>query len=168
VFRCFNPDACIGGAAANKTADKKTDFQTAQCSGPYKGNLCGECKQGYGRVRPFLCRKCMSAGTIILLYLLAAVAVVGLVKLLVYFSTSTDLVTRTDLQTPTPSEMLRALVIHSQWLFIICNLVGIPWPAALTDRCRSSAASGPAPLALALGLTAPFATRVYLSRCRSC
>jgi hypothetical protein len=74
----------------------------------------------------------MSAGAIISLYLLAAVAVIGLVKLLVYFSTSADLVTRTDLQTPTPSEMLRALVIHSQWLFIICNLVGIPWPAALT------------------------------------
>ena len=74
----------------------------------------------------------MSAGAIIAVYLLAALAVIGLVKLLVYFTTSADLGTRTDLQTPTPSEMLRALVIHSQWLYIICNLVGIPWPAAVT------------------------------------
>ena len=64
-------------------------------------------------------------------YLLAALAMIGLVKLLVYFQTA-DLASRTDLQTPTPSELLRALVIHSQWLYIICNLVGIPWPAALT------------------------------------
>ena len=83
-------------------------------------------------MRPFFCRKCMSTGTILVLYVIAAVAMIGLVKLLVHLSTSVDLaVARTDLQTPTPAELLRALVIHAQWLYIISMMVGVPWPASL-------------------------------------
>jgi hypothetical protein len=106
--------------------------KTAQCSGPYKGNLCGQCKPGYGKVRPFLCRECMATSTIVIVYMTAAIFMIGLVKLLVHLSTSADLsVTRTDLQTPTPAEMLRALVMHAQWLYIIGLMVGVPWPTSL-------------------------------------
>jgi hypothetical protein len=57
---------------------------------------------------------------------------IGFVKLLVHLSMSADLtITRTDLQTPTPAEMLRALVIHAQWLYIISMMVGVPWPTSL-------------------------------------
>jgi hypothetical protein len=74
----------------------------------------------------------MATGTIIILYMIAAVAMIGLVKLLVHLSTSADLaVTRTDLLTPTPAELLRALVIHAQWLYIISMMVGVPWPPSL-------------------------------------
>jgi len=148
--RCFNPSACIGGAAAaaqNGTSHQKNatrgllavapktacaDFKSAQCSARYQGNLCGECKPGYGKVRSFLCRKCMSSGAIIVLYMLAVIAVVGIIKLLVWFSTSGYMGGRTDLQQPTPAEMLRALVLHSQWLYIICSTVGVPWPSSLS------------------------------------
>jgi len=74
----------------------------------------------------------MSSGAIIVLYMLAVIAVVGVVKLLVWFSTSANTGGRTDLQKPTPAEMLRALVLHSQWLYIICSTVGVPWPSSLS------------------------------------
>jgi hypothetical protein len=58
------------------------------------------------------------------------VAVLGVVKLLVYFQLS-DMGERTDLSKPIPSEMLRALVIHCQWLYITGSMVGVPWPPSL-------------------------------------
>ena len=73
----------------------------------------------------------MSKAAIIVLYVLAIFAMMGLVRLLVHFTTSADLVPRTDLQTPIPAELLRALVIHAQWLYIISMMVGVPWPATI-------------------------------------
>jgi hypothetical protein len=73
----------------------------------------------------------MSNAAIIVLYVMGAFAMMGLVRLLVHFSTSADLVPRTDLQTPIPAELLRALVIHAQWLYIISMMVGVPWPATI-------------------------------------
>ena len=150
LCRCFNPDACLGGdaaalhlqgteGAANQTGARRLlsntteqTYKTAQCAGPYQGNMCGQCKQGYGKVRPFFCRQCMSQGTILALYVTAGVIVTGLVKLLVHLTRSADVaVTRTDLLTPTPAELLRALVFHAQWLYIISMMVGVPWPAIL-------------------------------------
>mgnify|MGYP001810189872 FL=1 len=74
----------------------------------------------------------MPTGTIVALYMLAVVVMIGLVKLLVFFQTGGDNAPRTDLQRPIPAEMLRALVIHTQWLYIICSIVGIPWPTAVS------------------------------------
>jgi hypothetical protein len=90
----------------------------------------GDCKEGYGRARAFLCRKCMPRVAIVLLYTAAALAMIGLIKLLMYFE-SPDTATRPSLQQPIPSELLKVLVLHGQWLFILANLVGIPWPATL-------------------------------------
>jgi hypothetical protein len=73
----------------------------------------------------------MSQAAIVMLYVMAAFAMMGLVRLLVHFSTSADLAPRTDLQTPIPAELLRALVIHAQWLYIISMMVGVPWPATI-------------------------------------
>lgn len=73
----------------------------------------------------------MSTGTIITLYMLGAAATVAVVKLLVTFSTAEDSKPRVDPKQPIPAELLRALVIHSQWLYIIGSLVGVPWPATL-------------------------------------
>jgi hypothetical protein len=75
----------------------------------------------------------MATGTILALYITAGVFMVGLVKLMVHLTTSADLaVTRTDLQNPTPAEMLKALVVHAQWLYIISMMVGVPWPPSLS------------------------------------
>jgi len=63
-------------------------------------------------------------------YVIAVFAMVGLVKLLVHFSTSADAV-RIDRHTPIPAELLRALVLHCQFLYIIGMMVGVPWPATL-------------------------------------
>lgn len=74
LCRCFNPKACLGGAAAaaalnatassNQTAARRLlstiadeeAYKTAQCADAYQGNACGNCKQGWGRTRPFHCR----------------------------------------------------------------------------------------------------------------
>jgi uncharacterized protein YhhL (DUF1145 family) len=55
---------------------------------------------------------------------------IGLVKLLVVLQRAVDMSSRTDLQRPIPSEMLRALVMHAQWLYIIVNLE-VPMPQSL-------------------------------------
>ena len=56
---------------------------------------------------------------------------IGLVKLLVHFSASAENVSRADMQTPIAAELLRALVIHAQWLYIFSMMVGVPWPVTL-------------------------------------
>jgi hypothetical protein len=66
---------------------------------------------------------------IIVLYTAAVLAMIGLVMLLLYFQS--DTAARPSLQQPLPSELLKVLVLHGQWLFILANLVGIPWPATL-------------------------------------
>lgn len=55
----------------------------------------------------------------------------GLVMLLVRWSTAANAASRTDLNTPTHAELLRALVLHAQWLYILSMMAGVPWPAAL-------------------------------------
>jgi hypothetical protein len=60
----------------------------------------------------------MPAGAIITLYLFGAAATVAVVKLLVNFTTAEDTKPRTNLKQPIPAELLRALVIHSQWVYI--------------------------------------------------
>lgn len=71
----------------------------------------------------------MATGTIIALYVTAAVVTIGLVKLLVHLTLSAD--SRTDLQVATAAELLRALVSHAQWLYIISLMVDVPWPTSL-------------------------------------
>jgi hypothetical protein len=71
----------------------------------------------------------MPKTAIIVLYTAAVLAMIGLVMLLLYFQSDTT--ARPSLQQPLPSELLKVLVLHGQWLFILANLVGIPWPATL-------------------------------------
>jgi hypothetical protein len=67
---------------------------------------------------------------IIILYIAAGLAMIGLIKLMTFFE-SLNTTARVSLQHPIPSELLKILVLHGQWLHILANLVGIPWPAAL-------------------------------------
>jgi hypothetical protein len=114
--------------SGNVTLD---DYKTAQCGPAYQGNLCGDCREGYGKVRAFLCRKCMSRATIIMLYAAAALALIGLIKLLMYFHHSSNTTPRKSLTDPISDELLKVLVLHGQWLYIISNLVNVPWPVTL-------------------------------------
>ena len=50
--------------------------------------------------------------------------------MVMFFQTAADLALRTDLRRPIPAEMLRALIIHAQWLYIIGNL-DVPLPQSL-------------------------------------
>ena len=107
------------------------EYTTAQCGQPYQGNLCGQCKPGYGKARSFVCRRCMSQAAIVAVYAAAVVGMIGLTKLLVFSSTLSSSTSRPDLKQPLPVELLRILVLHGQWLFIMSNMVGMPWPASM-------------------------------------
>jgi len=142
--RCFNKDSCLGGraAASRNVGTVGTDYKTALCAEPYTGNLCGSCKKGFGQVQPFVCKKCWSAAAIWALYLVSVVVMVVLVKLLVFFTTKPNNKAKQHQQQqhpakssrplPPPAELLKVLVLHSQVLFIMSNLVGVPWPQALS------------------------------------
>ena len=73
----------------------------------------------------------MAPVVIVMLYLGAALGMVALIKVLVYFSSNSTGTTRDNRQVPIPAELLKVLVLHGQWLYIMSNLVGIPWPATL-------------------------------------
>jgi hypothetical protein len=95
-------------------------------------NLCGDCRlPTHGKVRPFVCRKCMSRPLIISLYVLAAVAMMALIKLMLHFEKQSGKRMRQGLQQTLPEELLKIMVLHGQWLYIISYLVGVPWPATL-------------------------------------
>jgi hypothetical protein len=136
--RCINPSACLGNSslsnmgAMNASGNMTVDaYKTAQCAPAYQGNVCGDCRDGYGKVRPFLCRKCMSRVTIVILYTVGALAIIGLIKLLMYFHHSSNTTGRKSLEEPISDELLKVLVLHGQWLYIISNLVNVPWPTTL-------------------------------------
>lgn len=57
----------------------------------------------------------MSKGVIILLYIAAALAMMALIKLLLYFNRTSNNATRTNLQQARPEEFLKVLVLHGQW-----------------------------------------------------
>jgi hypothetical protein len=47
----------------------------------YSGNLCGVCLPGYAKVRTHTCKRCQSAAAILGLYLLAALTMLGVMKM---------------------------------------------------------------------------------------
>lgn len=59
----------------------------------------GDCQDNYGKSRAFLCRKCMPKAAIIMLYIVAALAMIGLIKLLMYLESPSTTV-RDSLQQP--------------------------------------------------------------------
>lgn len=74
----------------------------------------------------------MNNATIIMLYTLAAFAMIGLIKMKMYFHHTMDM-DRKSLQEPTSDELLKILVLHGQWLFIrnwgvmcSCAIVMVP------------------------------------------
>jgi hypothetical protein len=74
----------------------------------------------------------MAAASILAVYALGVCAMVGLVKALVHFSSTASNSARPDPKQPVPVELLKVMLLHGQWLFIISQMVGIPWPATLT------------------------------------
>eukprot|EP00878_Enallax_costatus_P010121 GHUV01010566.1.p1 GENE.GHUV01010566.1~~GHUV01010566.1.p1 ORF type:complete len:453 (+),score=58.75 GHUV01010566.1:1879-3237(+) len=120
-----------------------TGYANLQCSQGYYGILCGMCTLGYGHVKPFTCRKCLSRGLIIGLYLAAAVVLFGFMKLLCHFTLAETAASATQgLQTPGSrmhvTHLLKPLVLYFQYLLIIATL-SIDWPEPLSYPVRALA-----------------------------
>uniref|UniRef100_A0A383WGI8 Uncharacterized protein n=1 Tax=Tetradesmus obliquus TaxID=3088 RepID=A0A383WGI8_TETOB len=97
VHRCPNPAACQGNrsilldscsspAGPQWPCTGPGQFSALQCSSGYSGNLCAVCKLGFGATKPFTCRHCLPKPTLLGLYIVAAVVMLLLIKLLCMFT----------------------------------------------------------------------------------
>uniref|UniRef100_A0A383WG46 Uncharacterized protein n=1 Tax=Tetradesmus obliquus TaxID=3088 RepID=A0A383WG46_TETOB len=94
VHRCPNPAACQGNrsillescSSSNGPCTGAGQFSALQCGSGYSGNLCAVCKPGYAATKPFTCRHCLPKPTLLGLYIVAAVVMLLLIKLLCTFS----------------------------------------------------------------------------------
>eukprot|EP00878_Enallax_costatus_P014426 GHUV01015087.1.p1 GENE.GHUV01015087.1~~GHUV01015087.1.p1 ORF type:complete len:551 (+),score=45.93 GHUV01015087.1:463-2115(+) len=138
-----NTAGCNDLGTCSSTTGSVT-YSDVLCSAGYYGNLCGECAPGFGSSKPFTCRKCMSHGTIIALYAVAAVVLLGLIKTLCYFT----LRETATVSAPTAggnvssqkgvpaTDLLKPLVLYFQYLLIIVGTSSIEWPNAFAYPFR--------------------------------
>ena len=85
LARCLNAEACTGINASlqqSGTDQAGHGYKSAQCAAGYLGNLCGLCRRGYGTVKPFVCKKCLSPAATITLYAVAALVMLVAVRVL--------------------------------------------------------------------------------------
>lgn len=120
----MNTEACPGG-----TNHTDSDHQTSSCAAGYTGNLCGQCQNGYGTVKPFTCRLCLKRGTTIFLYTLAALVMLAVTRVLAAFAMA-DSGPQALPDQARPVDICKPLVLYAQYIFIVGNL-GVPWPATL-------------------------------------
>jgi hypothetical protein len=104
-------------------------YKSAQCAAGYEGNLCGLCRQSYGTVKPFVCKKCLSRVATIALYALAAVVMLVAVRVLSALSLVDP---GQDTAAATPVDILKPLVLYAQWLLVVCqSMNNVPLPPSL-------------------------------------
>ena len=97
------------------------------CAEGYTGNVCGQCLPGYGSQSAFRCAKCMGVGKTVAAFLGAAVVMVLLIALVVH---TTLMDTQQSTCSVRPSDLLRILVRHLQYLAVISTL-RVQWPQTL-------------------------------------
>lgn len=88
------------------------------------------CTNGYGIVRPFVCRKCLKAAQTICLYALAALVMLVAVRILSALSLADPGPSAANQVRPV--DLCKPLVIYAQYLFIIFSLNGVQWPVSLS------------------------------------
>jgi hypothetical protein len=87
------------------------------------------CRSGYGTVKPFVCKKCLSKGATITLYALAAVVMLVAVRVLSALALSDS---GQDTGAAKPVDILKPLVLYAQWLMVVCqSMNNVPLPPSL-------------------------------------
>jgi hypothetical protein len=89
-------------------------------------------------VKPFTCKKCFKPGVVITLYTLAAVVLLLAVRGLSALALAEAGRPVTAGQ-PRAVDLTKPLVVYAQWLFIVMNLSGVPWPASLSAPLQALA-----------------------------
>jgi len=127
--RCINPFACPGGN--NNT-----------CAEGYVSNLCGNCAPGRGKVDTFGCRPCWRPAVIISLYVLAALLMLAVAKVLCHLtlsgiqSGSTRSSGQRGRSPMRQVEFLKILMLYLQYMWVLSRLQGIHWPETVTIPLR--------------------------------
>jgi hypothetical protein len=119
-------------AQIHKCLSSGTCLDEGVCSEGYSGNLCGTCAPGYGDTAPFQCEQCMPNWKTTLLFLSGWVAMF----LLVSWTVHTTLGDAAAAGVGRPSDYLKVLVRHLQYLLVVASLP-TPWPDALSAMFKA-------------------------------
>jgi hypothetical protein len=117
IHNCMSSGSCLYGGV---------------CSEGYFGNLCGSCVPGYGDTVPFQCEQCMPKWKTTVLFLSGWVAMF----LLVSWTVHTTLGDTGVAGVGRPSDYLKVLVRHLQYLLVVASLP-TPWPDALSAMFKA-------------------------------
>ena len=134
------------GGARLTTAGDGTSFAEQQCVEGYTGNLCGKCVPGHGSMRPFSCRRCYPRGTLVAMYVIASLCMLGFMKLVCWFTIKDSYRHAPsddgsgDAGPAEPSHLLRQLVLHGQYTLIIASVQAADaWPPSITKPLQALA-----------------------------
>jgi hypothetical protein len=119
-------------AQIHKCLSSSSCLDKGVCSEGYLGNLCGSCDSGYGDTVPFQCEQCMPKWKTAPLYLSGWVAMF----LLVSWTVHTTLGDSASAGVGRPSDYLKVLVRHLQYLLVVASLP-TPWPDALSAMFKA-------------------------------
>jgi hypothetical protein len=89
-------------------------------------------------VKPFTCKKCLRPAVVVTLYTLAAVILLLAVRVLSALALA-DSGRPVTASQPRAVDLTKPLVVYAQWLFIVMNLNGVPWPASLSTPLQALA-----------------------------
>lgn len=130
--RCLNADACAGGVDTLQPSQADqldvAAYKSSQCTAGYTGNLCAICADSYGTVKPFQCRACMKPSIVVTLYALAAVVMLVAVRVLSSFALAASGPGAVSDASARPVDVLKPLVMYAQYIYVVTNLNGVPWP----------------------------------------
>lgn len=113
-------------------------YSDSLCSQGYHGNLCGRCASGYAAAKPFSCRPCIGRSTLIAVYVVGALALLGFIKLLCYFTIRETVVADCVLSGQRDTQMtdiLKPFVLYLQYLLIVVSS-NIEWPVVFSHSLR--------------------------------
>ena len=132
--RCLNQEACPGEVNTSllNHVQHNKPYKSSQCATGYMGNLCGQCdvQSGYGTVKLFTCKPCMKPAVTIALYSVAALVMLVAVRVLSALALADSGGVVAD--QPRPCDLIKPLVLYAQYLFIITNINGVPWPKPIS------------------------------------
>eukprot|EP00775_Hariotina_reticulata_P005170 gene5170-5408_t len=106
-------------------------YMQLQCSPGYTGNLCGACTSGYGLAAPFTCHRCMHKAVIITLYVVAALIMLAVMRLQVYWALQERSTVKYTQDPLRPTDVLKPLILFCQYLLMVFTL-NTKWPATLS------------------------------------
>ena len=122
--------------ASGYAVQDSSSFQVAQCAKGYWGHLCGRCEEGFGAGKPFRCSKCYNRGVLLLMYIVACMLLLAVMKLVCWLTLKGP----SGAPAAQPSHVLRQLVLFAQYTLIIASVQAADsWPSSIAKPLEALA-----------------------------